>query len=108
VYVGAFDHGLYASADADVSWQRDEEWLDERRVLSLAVSHSDSESGISVVYAGTEPSNLYRSGDGGRRWVRLPALRDLPSEPNWSFPPRPWTHHVRATALYPTDPDWIA
>jgi hypothetical protein len=60
------------------------------------------------VYAGTEPSNLYRSEDGGRRWELLPALRDLPSEPRWSFPPRPWTHHVRTIALHPTDPEWLA
>jgi photosystem II stability/assembly factor-like uncharacterized protein len=58
-----------------------------------------------VVYAGTEPSNLYRSEDGGRRWQRLPALDALPSRPNWSFPPRPWTHHLRTIALHPSDPD---
>jgi photosystem II stability/assembly factor-like uncharacterized protein len=62
---------------------------------------------MSVVYAGTEPSNLYRSDDGGHRWQRLPALRELPSEPRWSFPPRPWTHHVRTIALHPTDPEWL-
>ena len=57
------------------------------------------------MYAGTEPSNLYRSEDGGRSWQLLPALRELPSEPQWSFPGRPWTHHVRTIALHPTDPD---
>ncbi len=61
-----------------------------------------------MVYAGTEPSNLYRSQDGGHSWQRLPALRELPSEPRWSFPPRPWTHHVSTIALHPTDPDWLA
>jgi photosystem II stability/assembly factor-like uncharacterized protein len=38
----------------------------------------------------------------------LPALRELPSEPGWSFPPRPWTDHVRTIALHPADPDWLA
>ena len=60
---------------------------------------------MSVVYAGTEPSNLYRSEDGGETWQLLPELRQLPSEPRWSFPPRPWTHHVSTIALHPTDPD---
>ena len=60
---------------------------------------------MSVVYAGTEPSNLYRSEDGGETWQLLPELRRLESEPRWSFPPRPWTHHVRTIALHPTDPD---
>jgi photosystem II stability/assembly factor-like uncharacterized protein len=77
-------------------------------VLALAVSSSHQESGTSVVYAGTEPSNLYRSEDGGQRWQLLPALRRLPSEPSWSFPPRPWTHHVRTIALHPSDPGWLA
>jgi photosystem II stability/assembly factor-like uncharacterized protein len=108
VYVGTLHHGLYASADAGASWNPDGEGLDDRRVLSVAVSPSHREGGRSVVYAGTEPSNLYRSEDGGQRWRRLRALRELPSEPGWSFPPRPWTHHVRTIAPHPTDPDWLA
>jgi photosystem II stability/assembly factor-like uncharacterized protein len=105
VYVGTFDSGLYASADGGRSWNRAGEGLTEPRVLSVSVSPSHQESGVSVVYAGTEPSNLYRSEDGGRTWQRLPALREIPSEPRWSFPGRPWTHHVRTIALHPRDPD---
>jgi hypothetical protein len=108
VYVGTLDNGLYASHDGGTTWDPGADGLGDRRVLSLAVSPSHRESGISVVYAGTEPSNLYRSEDGGHSWQRLPALRDLPSEPRWSFPPRPWTHHVRTIALHPIDPDWVA
>ena len=108
VYVGTFDGGLYASPDGGRSWERDRKGLDDRRILSVAVSPSHREAGISVVYAGTEPSNLYRSEDGGQSWQLLPALRELPSEPHWSFPPRPWTHHVRTIALHPTDPHWLA
>ena len=99
---------LYASDDGGVSWRTDEDGLNDRRVLSVAVSPSHQEAGTSVLYAGTEPSNLYRSEDGGHRWQRLPALRDVPSQPRWSYPPRPWTHHVRTIALHPTDPDWLA
>jgi photosystem II stability/assembly factor-like uncharacterized protein len=108
VYVGTFDNGLYASADGGRSWQNDGRGLEDRRVMSVAASRSDRVGGVSVVYAGTEPSNLYRSGDGGHRWELLPALRDLPSEPRWSFPPRPWTHHVSTIALHSTDPGWLA
>lgn len=108
VYVGTFDDGLYATADGGATWQQDGGGLEERRVMSVAVSPSHQEAGVSVVYAGTEPSNLYRSEDGGKTWQRLPALRELPSEPTWSFPPRPWTHHVRTIAPHPTDPDWLA
>ena len=108
VYVGTLDSGLYASQDGGVTWRQDEDGLDDHRVLSVAVSPSHQMSGVSVVYAGTEPSNLYRSENAGRSWQRLPALRALPSEPIWSFPPRPWTHHVRTIAPHPTDPDWLA
>ena len=108
LYVGTLDDGLYATHDGGATWRLDERGLDDRRVMSVAVSPSHQEAGISVAYAGTEPSNLYRSEDGGRSWQRLPALRKLPSEPTWSFPPRPWTHHVRTIAPHPSDPDWLA
>jgi photosystem II stability/assembly factor-like uncharacterized protein len=108
VYVGTFDQMLYASDDGGTTWRAAEDGLEDRRVMSVAVSPSHEQSGVSVVYAGTEPSNLYRSEDAGHTWELLPALRELPSEPHWSFPPRPWTHHVRTIALHPTDPDWIS
>ena len=107
VYVGTFDSGLYASDDGGRTWRAAEAGLEDRRVLALAVSQSHRHGGTSVVYAGTEPSNLYRSEDAGASWQRLPALRELPSEPRWSFPGRPWTHHVRTIALHPSDPDWL-
>jgi photosystem II stability/assembly factor-like uncharacterized protein len=102
------DRGLFISEDSGAAWREAGPGISESRVLSVAVSPSHQEAGISVAYAGTEPSNLYRSEDGGRNWQLLPALRDLPSEPRWSFPPRPWTHHVRTIALHPSDPDWLA
>jgi photosystem II stability/assembly factor-like uncharacterized protein len=108
IYVGTADNGLYVSRDGGDTWYQPEHGPDEDRVLSVAVSPSHREHGISVVYAGTEPSNLYRSEDGGQTWELLPALHELPSEPTWSFPPRPWTHHVRTIALHPNDPDWLA
>jgi photosystem II stability/assembly factor-like uncharacterized protein len=104
VYVGTFDHGVYATDDGGESWHEAWQGVSDRRVLSLGVSAAHRENGVSVVYAGTEPSNLYRSDDGGATWQLLPELRRLPSEPRWSFPPRPWTHHVSTIALHPTDP----
>src|SRR5258708_17799968 len=77
-------------------------------VVSVGVSRSAEHSGLSAVYAGTEPSSLYRSEDGGLSWQLLPALRELPSASRWSFPPRPWTHHVRTIALHPADPESLA
>jgi photosystem II stability/assembly factor-like uncharacterized protein len=104
-YVGTFDNDLLTTSDGGATWRAPERGTDEQRVLSVAISRAHRAGGISVAYAGTEPSNLYRSEDGGRSWELLPALRQLPSEPDWSFPPRPWTHHVRTIALHPSDPD---
>jgi photosystem II stability/assembly factor-like uncharacterized protein len=72
--------------------------LPQSGVFSLAVSAADG-----AVYAGTEPSALYRSDDGGATWRDLEGLLELPSRPTWSFPPRPWTSHVRWIAPSPHD-----
>lgn len=108
VYVGTFDDGLYATADGGETWRAAWDGITDRRVTSVAVSRSHRAAGVSVVYAGTEPSNLYRSEDGAATWQLLPELRRVPSEPRWSFPPRPWTHHVSTIALHPADPDSLA
>jgi len=60
-----------------------------------------------AVYAGTEPSAVHVSRDGGERWTELTALQEIPSKPRWSFPPRPWTSHVRWIAPSPHDPELV-
>src|ERR671911_2257188 len=72
--------------------------LPEPGVFSLAVSAADG-----AVYAGAEPSRLFRSDDRGESWRELDGLLELPSRPTWSFPPRPWTSHVRWIAPNPHD-----
>jgi BNR/Asp-box repeat protein len=71
-------------------------------VFSLAVSAADG-----AVYAGTEPSRLFRSDDHGEHWRELDALLRLPSRPTWRFPPRPWTSHVRWIAPSPHEAELI-
>ena len=95
LYCGTFDHGLWMSTDADASWNHVDEGIAHEKVMAVAVSAVDQESGSGVVYAGTEPSAIFRSEDHGRSWQELSALRQLPSAPTWSFPPRPRTSHIR-------------
>jgi photosystem II stability/assembly factor-like uncharacterized protein len=64
-------------------------------VTAVDVSHAEQADGFGIVYAGTEPSAVFRSDTGGDSWVELAGLRALPSAETWSFPPRPHTHHVR-------------
>ena len=104
VYAGTFDDGIFRTRDAGETWEQVSHGLPHARVLSVAISPSERSADDSVVYAGTEPSALYRSDDDGRSWDPLPALNDVPSAPTWSFPPRPWTSHVRWIACHYTDP----
>ena len=100
VYAGLRDGGVRRSTDAGCTWL--DCGLPAPQVFSLAVSAADG-----AVYAGTEPSALYRSEDRGEVWRELRGLLDLPSRPTWSFPPRPWTSHVRWIAPSPHDPDVV-
>jgi photosystem II stability/assembly factor-like uncharacterized protein len=100
VYAGLREGGVRRTRDAGNSWI--DCALPDPGVFSLAVSPADG-----VVYAGTEPSRLFRSVDGGDTWLALDALLELPSRPTWSFPPRPWTSHVRWIAPSPHDGDLL-
>ena len=87
--------GVHLSRDGADTWERMPLDAD---VYSVAIGPDGT------LYAGTEPSMLFRSDDRGETWVELAALRELPSAPTWSFPPRPWTSHVRWIAPSPHDP----
>ena len=100
VYAGLREGGVRRTHDAGTSWVDCE--LPDPDVFSLAVSPADG-----AVYAGTEPSRLFRSKDGGDDWEALAGLLELPSRPTWSFPPRPWTSHVRWIAPSPHDADLL-
>ena len=101
VYVGTSDEGLFRSTDAGGSWE-ELSGIEHPRVTAVAVSPANG-----AVYAGTEPSALFVSRDGGASWRELEGMRHLPSAPTWSFPPRPWTSHVRAIAPSHVDPDLV-
>ena len=96
VFAGLREGGVRRSEDGGATWVDCR--LPEAGVFSLAVSRADGR-----VYAGTEPSRLFASDDAGTTWQALDALLDLPSRPTWSFPPRPWTSHVRWVAPSPHD-----
>ena len=57
-FAGLREHGLRRTRDAGETWEDVE--LPEQGVFSLAVSAADG-----AVYAGCEPSRLFRSDDGG-------------------------------------------
>lgn len=96
--------GVLRADDGGLSW----------RSVGLAGEHVTAVAGSpaerDVVWAGTEPSAVWRSGDGGATWEPARGLLELPSSPEWAFPPRPETHHVRWIACHPAEPGrlWVA
>jgi hypothetical protein len=101
LYVGTDGEGVFRSVDGGRTWDG-LPGIEHPRITALAVSPTDG-----AVYAGTEPSALFVSRNGGEGWRELEGLKNLPSAPTWSFPPRPWTSHVRAIALLHEDPGLI-
>jgi photosystem II stability/assembly factor-like uncharacterized protein len=115
VFCGTFDAGLHRSTDGGHTFRRvgtdaidpgeDPEHAARRgadgvSVMSVAVNPADPDE----VWVGTEPSALFHSTDGGDTWAQVGGLADLPSAEEWSFPPRPYTHHVRWIEVDPADP----
>ncbi|HEU4586072.1 MAG TPA: sialidase family protein, partial [Gemmatimonadaceae bacterium] len=120
VYCGTASEGLWRSDDLGGTWSRVGEGVLHERVTAVAVSGRErvdggsnrgnvgrGSAGESVLYAGTEPTALYRSEDAGETWKMRHALLALPSAPTWSFPPRPHTSHVRWIATDPLVPERI-
>ncbi|ELZ37815.1 hypothetical protein C471_11956 [Halorubrum saccharovorum DSM 1137] len=107
VLVGTFDAGLFRSTDGGESFERvavdtlGPGGSGPRAVTAVATSPHDP----AVVWIGTEPSRVYRSTDGGVTAERVGGLTEVPSASEWSFPPRPDTHHVRWIEPCPADPD---
>jgi hypothetical protein len=96
VLAGTRGDGVWRSPDGGRTW--DAAGLAGRDVYSIAVSAADD-----AVYAGCEPSALFRSTDSTDGWEELSGLRSVPSAPTWAYPPRPWTSHVRWIAPDPHD-----
>jgi photosystem II stability/assembly factor-like uncharacterized protein len=76
VYAGLREQGVRRTNDGGRNWV--DCALPEPGVFSLAVSAVDG-----AVYAGTEPSRLFRSDDRGESWRELRSLLDRPLRPMW-------------------------
>jgi len=96
--------GVFRSDDGGGSWEP--VGLAGRLIMAVAASPAERD----LVWVGTEPSEVWRSEDAGTTWEQSTRLETLPSSPDWSFPPKPETHHVRWIACHPLEPErlWAA
>jgi photosystem II stability/assembly factor-like uncharacterized protein len=96
--------GVFRTDDGGRSWRP--VGLAGRLIMAIAASPVERD----VVWVGTEPSEVWRSADGGTTWEQTSRLETLSSSSEWSFPPRPDTHHVRWVACHPLVPGrlWVA
>jgi photosystem II stability/assembly factor-like uncharacterized protein len=103
-WCGTHRGGVFRSDDGGVSWQL--AGLDSHLITSVTAGPVQRD----VVWVGTEPSEVWRSEDAGVTWDQTSRLETLASSPEWSFPPKPDTHHVRWVACHPREPDrlWVA
>jgi photosystem II stability/assembly factor-like uncharacterized protein len=107
-YCATFGNGLWKTDDDGQTWNNiGKDVISSPYVMSVAVSSLNNGNKFNKVYAGTEPSALYVSSDGGDSWERMKSLNDLPSSKSWSFPPRPWTHHIRWIEPDSSNPDYV-
>ena len=103
-WCGTHRDGVFRTDDGGRSWRS--VGLAGRLIMAITASPVERD----VVWVGTEPSEVWRSADGGTTWEQTSRLETLSSSSEWSFPPRPDTHHVRWIACHPHEPErlWVA
>jgi photosystem II stability/assembly factor-like uncharacterized protein len=96
--------GLWVSDDRGATWQPRVNGLDRHNIYTLAAQQRGDRT---ILFAGTEPAALYRSDDLGASWYEHPALRSVPKNELWNFPPPPHIAHVKNVAFHPDEPQTL-
>jgi photosystem II stability/assembly factor-like uncharacterized protein len=95
-YCGTFDAGLWKTDDNCQTWEKTSLNVSGSNITSVSVSPAEvGKEGFNRLFVGMEPSGIFSSNDGSQTWEKINGFNKLPSSTSWSFPPRPWTHHVR-------------
>src|SRR5882672_8805087 len=71
VYCGTAGAGLFRSRDSGRNWEPVRPGIDHAIVTAVAAGNTEQADGFGIVYAGTEPSAVFRSDNGGDSWVDL-------------------------------------
>lgn len=96
VYCGTWNNGLWKTDNSGETWEKTLLTISNANITTVSVSPIEKgEEGFNKLFVGTEPSIIYSSSDGGQTWEIIEGFNKLDSSSTWSFPPRPWTNHVR-------------
>src|SRR2546428_10147657 len=87
VYCGTARDGLFRSRDSGRNWEPVGPGIDHPMVTAVNVGHAGQADGFGIVYAGTEPSAVFRSANGGDTWGGPARFRPPPSAGTWGFRP---------------------
>jgi photosystem II stability/assembly factor-like uncharacterized protein len=88
---GTHGLGVARSDDGGMTWKLANAGLTH---FDVWVVKAERLGGRERLFAGTLPAHLFASDDGAASWYELTALREVPSTPQWSFPPPPHQGHV--------------
>ena len=100
LFAGVHRGRIHFSADQGRTWEERASGLSVEHVYTLACN---MEGGEPVLYAGTEPVNLFRSRDYGRSWQEIPIIPKVKGVDKWAFPMPPNIPHVKTIAFDPRD-----
>lgn len=105
LFAGAHGNGgLWVSSDLGLTWAARGTGIAGGHIYTLAAQETNA--GV-VLYAGTEPSALYRSTDLGLSWVEIKEMMTVPGQEKWTFPPPPHVAHVKNVAFHPAEPETL-
>lgn len=119
VYCATYNRGLWRSEDGGDTWlpvgtpqsyfrPAANGAIGTLATTFVSVGPNQDANGRHAVWVGTEISSLYKSGDHGETFTRVTDFSNLKSRTNWSFPPRPDTHHVRWITHGPKDELYVS
>lgn len=88
--------GMARSDDQGRTWR----WINNGITqFDLWSARAGKLNGRDIVLAGSMPAHLFASDDNGESWREMPALRQVPSAAQWTFPPPPRLGHVKEIVI---------
>ena len=97
-----YQGGIRVSTDGGKSWETRNNGLKSGHVYTLAIQYVRDST---IIYAGTEPAEVYRSEDFGRNWRALAPLNNVRDSDKWLFPHA--VPHAKNIAFHPSMPETL-